>query len=417
MRRQSLSGSDYFHLLLDRKMLRNGLVGNISRIHLELSTDVDLELIGKKLAKNWTFQTVSNLKVKYNWPFLPVWKEEKGKRKNVEIRTNLSKSEFESSVLNRKVDNENGLVFIDLSELENGTKHVVISMHHVLFDHQGMDNFVQALADETLSFPLFPNVEKLNGFRVFRNFLFMTVYMLKRSSSKLGTLVEKNLKPKAAPRFRVIEFTESETEQIEKNAWKVGARIGQSAFYISATAKTVIQVLTKRNENPPYLWFSVLNNQRKKGTAGHLVSNQLSFLFFRLNAKTLNKTTDGVTSINQQLKAQIKNRITERYADLLSALRFMPMPVYEAMVNLTSNGKMSSFGFSNLGTDKINLTEFQGTGIVNMLHFPPVPSPPGFNVVVSKTNGKLKFIWAYFDEVLSWEEVAAMEQSFKALLL
>ena len=78
---------------------------------------------------------------------------------------------------------------------------------------------------------------------------------------------------------------------------------------------------------------------------------------------------------------------------------------------------MSSFGFSNLGTDKINLTEFQGTGIVNMLHFPPVPSPPGFNVVVSKTNGKLKFVWAYFDEVLSWEEVAAMEQSFKALLL
>ncbi|MCF8459129.1 MAG: hypothetical protein K9G46_00255 [Flavobacteriales bacterium] len=415
MKRQPLSGSDYFHLLLDRKMLRNGLVGNVSRIHLELESSADLNSIAEHLCQNRTFQSVSELKVVHRWPLLPVWKKEKRERKNVITQTGVAKDDFESSVLNRKVDNENGLVFIDLCELEDHTKHVVISMHHVLFDHQGMVNFLHALADDSKTFPLFPESEKPNFWRTLANFSYMTVYMLSRSSGKLGTLVDKNLKPKSAPRFKVIEFSEAETKQIEQNAWKAGSRIGQSALYISATAQIVKQTLQKRNENPPYLWFSVPNDQRKKGTAGHLVSNQLSFLFFRLKTEELNETETAVSSINQQLKAQIKNRITKRYTDLLNSLRLMPMPVYEAMVDLASNGKMSSFGFSDLGTDKIKLNDFLGAEVMNTFHYPPVPSPPGFNVVVSKNNGKLKFVWAYFDEVLSDDEIDRMEASFRML--
>jgi len=417
MQDQALSGSDYFHLLLDRKMLHNGLVGNISRIHLELEPNANLNSIQKQLSENKTLNTVSRLKVVNQWPLLPVWREEKEERKRVEFHSALSMSEFESSVLNRKVDNNNGLVFIDLCELVDGSKQVVISMHHVLFDHQGMVNFLHALADETVAFPLFPDREKPKSLKVFTNFWFMTFYMLKRSSSKLGTLIAKSVQPSGSPIFKVIEFDENETKQIEANAWQAGSRIGQSAFYISSTAQLVNQVLQSRRENSPYLWFSIPHNQRRKGPDGHLVSNELSFLFFRLNSNELNKTETAVAAINQQLKAQIKDRIAKRYSDLLKSLRFMPMPIYEAMVDLASKGKMSSFGFSDLGTDKIKLNEFVGVQIVNTNHYPPVPSPPGFNVVVSKNNGKLKFVWAYFPEVLSDEEIGQMEQWFKALLL
>jgi len=413
---RTLSGSDYFHLLLDRKMLRNGLAGNISRIHLELESSADLNSIQRQLSENETLQTVSELKVVHRWPFLPVWKKEKGKRSTIEVRTGLSKSVFNSTVLNRKVDNENGLVFIDLCELEDATKHLLISMHHVLFDHQGMVNFLHALADNSKAFPLFPKSEKPSFFRTLGNAAHMTIYMLSRSSGKLGTLVDKNLKPKSIPKFKVIEFSEEETKQVEKNAWSAGSRIGQSTFYIAATAQIVKQTLQNRNENPPYLWFSIPNDQRKKGTAGHLVSNQLSFLFFRLNSGELNAPETAVSSINQQLKAQIKDRITERYTDLLNSLRLMPMPIYEAMVDLASKGKMSSFGFSDLGTDKMKLNSFLGAEIRNTLHYPPVPSPPGFNVVVSKNNGKLKFVWAYFDEILSDDEVAQMERLFRNII-
>ncbi|MBP9152255.1 MAG: hypothetical protein KBF73_08240, partial [Flavobacteriales bacterium] len=55
--------------------------------------------------------------------------------------------------------------------------------------------------------------------------------------------------------------------------------------------------------------------------------------------------------------------------------------------------------------------------VVNTFHYPPVPSPPGFNVVVSKNNGKLKFVWAYFDEVLSESEIRNAERLFRDFLL
>lgn len=413
----TLSGSDYFHLLVDRKMLRNGLVGNISRIHLELAPKADLTAIAERLSRNKTIQQVAELKVKFRWPFAAKWEKEKGRKKNVEVHEALSGQAFEQTVVNRKVDNESGLVHIDLCELENGSKHMVVSMHHVLFDHQGMVNFIHALADESTQFPLFPKQEKRYFTRLLSNFHYMTVYMLSRSSGQLGTLVKPKLKPQSLPKYRTIEFTEAETKQVMLNAWESGSRIGQSAFYMAAVSQLVNQTMKKRRQNPPYLWFSVPNDQRRKGTAGHLVSNQLSFLFFRLYANELNRTENAISSINHQLKAQIKDRIAERYTDLMHAMRIIPMPVYETMVDLASKGKMSSFGFSDLGTDKIQLKEFLGTRILKLHHYPPVPSPPGFNVVVSKTDGKLKFVWAYFDEVLSSEEADAMETSFRDLLL
>jgi hypothetical protein len=54
----SLSGSDYFHLLIDRKMKRFGMAGNISRVHFELKKTSDLNVISDAIRKNETFQKV-----------------------------------------------------------------------------------------------------------------------------------------------------------------------------------------------------------------------------------------------------------------------------------------------------------------------------------------------------------------------
>lgn len=413
----SLSGSDYFHLLVDRKMLRNGLVGNISRIHLELDSDANLLSIAERLDQNQTLNTVGQLKVVHRWPLLPKWDEEKGKRKNVLIQFNISSSEFNATVLNRKVDNDKSLVFIDLCELEDGTKHMVISMHHVLFDHQGMVNFLHSLAEPHADFPLFPAKEPSAFWRKLSSAHYMTVYMLCRSSGQLGTLIGKHVKPKERPRFKLIRFNQEETASIEANAWKAGSRIGQSAFYLSATAKVVNETLCKRGDEPPYLWFSVPRNNRRKGTLGHLVSNQLSFLFFRLMKEELTEMNSSVSSINYQLKQQLKARIIERYSELQDALRRMPLFIYEGMVDLASKGKMSSFGYSDLGEQKTVVKDFLGAKVLRMHHYPPVPSPPGFNVIATKMNGELTFVWAYFDEALNQKEIEEMEISFRKTLL
>ncbi len=416
---QKLSGSDYFHLLLDRFMLQQGLVGNISRIHLHLEPEADLQKIHGDLENNKVLALVNELKVKLRWPRLPIWvkTERNSKHAPVAVHQKIDKNTFDQSILNRKVDNDNGLVYIDLCSLEDGSKHMVISMHHVLFDHKGMMNFVMALNEPDTKIQLFPKAEKIPFLKQFWNFVTCTIFVLRSGSSELGTLVKKDVKPGAAPKFKILRFTEEETKQIEVNAWNHGARLGRSSFYMAVVTRMIHQTLLNRGEKPPFMWFSIPQNQRRKGAVGHLISNQLSFLFLKLMTNELKDTKTTVSSINDQLKTQIAAKLPSRYRVLLDVFRWIPMPVFGAMVNLSTSGSVSSFSFSDLGENSMLQSNFRGYKVNEMFSYPPVPSPPGLNIVVMKEHGQLKLVWSYFDEVIDQTEVDAMEADLRTKLL
>ena len=140
-----LSGSDYFHLLIDRKIKRFGLAGNISRVHFQLDSSTNLESFVHSFKENSWLKNASQIQYKLSWPFLPKWIRVKSQGPRIILSKPITQSDFESQILNRMVDNEQRLVCVDLCAFEDDSKHVVISMHHALFDHQGMMNFIVAL--------------------------------------------------------------------------------------------------------------------------------------------------------------------------------------------------------------------------------------------------------------------------------
>jgi NRPS condensation-like uncharacterized protein len=411
-----LSGSDYFHLLIDRKIKRFGLAGNISRVYFQLDSSTNLEVLADLLGQNQWLQNAANIRFKLGWPFLAEWLKIENQEPQIIITKLLSQREFKSQILNRKVDNKKGLVCVDLYGLEDDSKHVVISMHHALFDHQGMMNFVHAL-NGNFDGDDFPFVNP-TSFRVsLFNFWSMTIYMLSRGSSKLGSLLTKNSSDHGVPKYDSLKLTNEESKTVESNAWSSGSRIGTSAYLIAGVARSVYAVLQNRGKNAPYLWFSTPRKQRKLGTKGHLFSNQLSFLFFKLNSAELNSNSACVESMNGQLREQIKKQITEKYSGLMDSLRIMPLFVYEQMVNLSNKGKLASFGFSDLGTDQLEMDTFCGQKVENVFRYPPVPTPPGFNVAVVRSNEQFEFIFGYVDEAISESEMEQFKVEFKNRLL
>lgn len=409
-----LSGSDYFHLLIDRKMLRAGLAGNISRIHFELDELADLSQISEQLRKNKHLIYANSLRYQLCWPLLPVWRQTDNPKECVSVSENITDLDFESTVTNRKVENDSGLVFVDLCQLDDDSKHVVISMHHSLFDYQGMMNFVRALNND-FDGPLFPTPTKISGFKLLQDFHYMTVYMLSCHAWKLGSLLPKKPLKKATVAYKELEYNAEEAKAIDTNAWHAGSRIGTSGYLIASTAISVHKTLLARGEKPPYLFFSIPHNQRKLGTVGHLYSNQLSFLFFRLSVNDLTSTENAVNSINFQLKQQIKNRIVERYANLLSSMRFVPMFLYEKMVNLASKGRLASFGFSDLGIEQLNFDQWLGAKVKTVKRYPPVPIPPGISVATTKLDDGRKIVIAYGKEILSESEVEKLAAEFSTI--
>lgn len=411
-----LSGSDYFHLLIDRKMKRFGMAGNISRIHFELDKSTDLNAIAESVKQNSTFLKICSVRYKTRWPLVPVWFQTERQTENVLVTTGISTNEFETTFLNRKVDNDIGLVWIDLCKLENGSKHAVIAMHHALFDHQGMVNFIYALNDD-FSGPFFRQTEPNSVWKMIVNAGQMNLELFKRSVWRLGSFFEGRKPQKLTPEYRTIQFTEDESKRISENAWKAGSKIGESTFHIGVVAQSVFSILKARNSNVPYLWFSIPHNQRKLGTKGHLLSNKLSFLFFRLNESELKSTKIAVSSILNQLKAQIKSHTTEKYVDLMKMMRFVPMPIYEKMVSVPSRGRLSSFGFSDLGNDQLTMNTFCGAQIKSVFRIPPIPSPPGFNVATVKTENGLQMMLAFAKELFTEQEIEMLVSGIRKSML
>ena len=412
----SLSGSDYFHLLIDRKMKRFGMAGNISRVHFELEKTSDLNAISDAIRKNETFQKVRFIRYQHSWPLFSIWTEKSTSHENVEVHHGISESQFKSSVLNRNVDNDFGLIWIDLCALEDGSKHAVVSMHHALFDHQGMMNFIQAL-NNNFSGPLFRESEPASVWRMIVNGAVMNYNLFRRSVWKFGSLFQDNHPSKISPQYESITFSETETESISKNAWQAGSRVGQSAFYASIVARALQQLFIDRGNDSPNLWFSLPHNQRRLGTTGHLVSNKLSFLFFKLTSTELESTNGTVQSVLRQVKEQIKFKSADKYLDMMKVMRIIPMPLYAGMVSVPSKGKLSSFGYSDLGEDKLTMSEFCGAKIESVFRYPPVPSPPGFNVATLKKEAELELIVGYGKELISEQELAKLVSRIRTGLL
>ena len=121
--------------------------------------------------------------------------------------------------------------------------------------------------------------------------------------------------------------------------------------------------------------------------------------------------------MNGQVREQIKKQITDKYSGLMDSLRIAPLFVYEKMVNLSTNGKLASFGFSDLGTDQLDMDTFCGQKVENIFCYPPVPTPPGFNVAVVRSNEQFEFVFGYVDEAISESEMEQFKFEFKNRLL
>lgn len=411
-----LSGSDYFHLLIDRKMKRLGMPGNISRMHFELDQAADLRSIAEDLRKNVMFQEVCAIRYRLRWPLFPVWEKRKGRAENIDLRVGLSAAEFDRSVLNRRVDNEVGLVWIDLCEFSDGSKHVVISMHHALFDHQGMVNFIHALNNDFVG-PFFPEKSSVSRWEIIADCFYMTVYMLGRHAWKLGSLLPRKPLIKVSVDFDELSFNRTEAEKIDRRAWQVGSRIGTSTYMMAAMAVSVHHTLLERGHSSPYLFFSVPHSMRRLGSRGHLCSNRLSFMFFRLEEDDLQSVEQAVASVNLQVRQQIKGRVAQRYANLLAGMRLVPLSLYERMVDVASNGRLSSFGYSDLGFDRLSLSDWMGCRITRVRNYPPVPVPPGVCIVVTRAGDGQKVSIGYGRELFSDGEAKVFSQRLSDVIL
>jgi hypothetical protein len=411
-----LTGADHFHLLIDRQMRQKGLPGNISRIHLHLAASADLVALREGLETDPTLKRVAHLRLHHHWPSLPKWTETNEPSHAVFHHGNLSQEMFRDKVLNSSLAATSVPVRIDLCMWNDGSKHLVLSMHHALFDHRGMTMFLHAIATGQFDGPFFIQMQKKSWKSDASDALQGMFTALGSAGWLLATLASAGLRPQRKAELHELSLSIAETTVVDANALELGAGPGRSAFYLGAALVALREILDVRGQRPPYFWFPVPHDMRRKGGAGHLVGNDLSFLFFKVRREDLVSVRQASAAVQSQLTQHVRKGALRHQAALQRVFRRIPFWLMNAMVGLTTGGRVSSLAFSDLGEEKNPIKSFLGEEVLRVDHIPPVPFPPGLSVVFKREAGKLRLILAHLPEVIPHEECQRMADRVVSLL-
>lgn len=409
-----LSGADYFNLLVERNLQKLGYRGNLVHMAIDLDGELSEERLKDRLRKREIFGWLNAITLKRGYPFqMPSW-ERGHERKPVDV-TVLDESEdvMPESLLDIDLQPEAGKLFhIGLVKLKNGNTRLVFSAHHAIIDNRGVQMLVRLLdvgegpEDMTEFFPekRVKNhfLKKLKQFNDSRHFLM-------NADKKVATLLTEKARPNLKTKYRIINFSEEDTQQIDENSLHYGARFGNGPFFMAAAARSVNGILIQRGTHGKTMWVPAPQNQRMRGKGGALLSNQISFMFYRIPHKDLDTLRQSVKSVHEQMVDQVRTRMPESYATMMNIFRRMPLRIYNLFMKWPTKGVVTSFSFSDIGPSLQHFDTFMGLKINDVFHYPPNPVPPGFTVVFMRYNNKLKVIVGSTEQSMTPKELEKFE--------
>ena len=284
----------------------------------------------------------------------------------------------------------------------------------MLFDHLN-----QLSENKPQDFDLFfPKPEKGPGIVAYiRNMYKVKRFIQNSAKPPVLSVADKKIKSKEGiTAVKLISFNEKETQQINDNALKTGSRFGPTLYLIACCAH-VINGLHKIKNKEGDLWIPVPYDGRLKGAIGPLISNCVSFLFYRISKNELNNVGQTVKHLSSQMMNQVKDEIPKKYTMFLNMMRHVPLWLYYFLVNYTGRGVFASFLYTSTGDNFTNLHSLFGEPIRGISMIPALTFPPGLTFVFLKHGDELSLNIAYSPDIIDPGTLGDIEQELKKTLL
>ena len=434
-----LTGGDYFIHALDRRMRRAGLAGNVCRIVIRLEGRLDAEPLRERVAASPIFNWLGRLRMIRLLPVLPplwraaarpveVFHEHHGNGASGDVPANLPPALLERPMR----AGGNPALALDLVSHRDGTAHLVFSWNHALLDVHGAEMLLRhlyvgegaagGLEDGDL---VNPGQTSFSPLRQWRNFP-------RRAMTARGSLALINktcgeplfsLLPSPRPvkecrnHFRVCSFSEEETTRIDAHGERLKARFRRSLFYLAASIGALHTVVAGGGGEPGAYLVPVPHDLRRRGASSPIFSNQLSFLFYRIEPHLAASLTDTLGELTQQLTDQVRNRTPESFLAAMEMFKVMPLDFYIHRLGRPTRGKFASFFFTDAGETCAGMYELLGARVTAVTHLAPASRPPGLTVVFSRFRRQLTAVLSWVDDCLTLAEVDDLERGLRSALL
>lgn len=420
-----LSGADCFHLMLEINSKKHISSNNVIRIIFHFDDEASVDPIINNIKLSPLITWLCNISLVDGFLFQkPYWKY-KNTGNKITIKNHFCDTDkfIPNEILNRKINIHSDCP-IEFDVIKYASKKValIISWHHIIMDGRGSGMLMQHLNNQTpvtnkLFSEFFPNNKtKTSLFQYIKNMYEVKAFIEKSSKAPIATVSKGNISSNVAFKTKTILFNKLETEKIDSNSKKNGARFGSNIFLMSCCAHIVHEINILR-QSPGTIWIPIPQDGRKRGGFGPIISNCISFLFYRLTVSDLTSVKQTVQSINHQLAEQIKLEMPRKYNMLLNMMRHIPLKLYHFLSTNASKGVVASFLYSSAGEDFRDLNSLTNKPANDVLILPPSTFPPGLTFSFLRFNGNLKMNIVYCEDTISTKELDLIELNIKKYIL
>ena len=421
-----LSGADCFHLVLDKHAKKHGAGGNVMRKVFYFNNSLSFEKISSILKSSPVIYWLCNIKLVQGSLFsLPYWKYTDQGNEIILLEHHAQiENEIPQSILSRDITIESTrFIEADLVHYPSGGCAFVLSWNHILLDAKGTTLLFEHLNQLSENKPqntgiFFPAKEKKTSIGTYISNMYKVKKFVQTSSkppvSSVATVANKTNDGRTLT--RIISFTEAETAKINELAFKSGSRFGPTLYFVACCSHT-IHLLNQQRNKAGDIWLPVPYDGRLRGATGPLISNCVSFLFYRIPKNELQNVPQTVKCLSTQMTAQIKDGIPQKYTMFLNMMRHIPLWLYYFLISRTGKGVFASFLYTSTGDNFNDLRSLFGEPIRNINMIPALTFPPGLTFVFLKHDEALNINIAYSPGIISDNELHLIEQKIKEILL
>jgi hypothetical protein len=414
-----LNGSDYLMLGFDYELRRRGFAGNSCQIVLELNSAISPDALKKRLADLVNRYPILNARP--GGIFLPEWKLP---RRPVppQIRVHRDSPNLRQQLANEPLAMKRGeLMRFDLIECDGGRMDVIFTWAHTLMDANSAEHFLAVVGRENVPLPASQPTSPARA---------------KKSLRERFKLAWKNIRQldefcKAAPRsvglrftdararqkFRVEKFSADETARIRANGARLCGALGCAQFHASVSMVELHRLHQRLGCASPSYVLPVPVGLRPKGTVEPLFSNQLTMLMAQFLPEQLSSTADAVAALKSQTASALRMGLLESGVVLAELFRFLPLPIYMAMLKQGLRGEICSLFYGDTAAVTPLLTTFLGATIEDFAHIGATTPSPGLGVIFYFFRGLMRVTVFHLEKYFSDEEAAEFTSSLRQRLL
>jgi hypothetical protein len=216
---------------------------------------------------------------------------------------------------------------------------------------------------------------------------------------------------------RVEHFSAEETARIRANGVRLSGMLGDAQYHAAVSVFELHRLHQRLGCTSASYVLPMPVGLRPKGSAEPLFSNQVAMLMVQFLPEHLDTVEHAVAALKTQTQEAMRNGLLESAVMLSELFRFLPLPLYMAIVKQGLRGEICSVFYGDTASVNPLLTNFLGVEVEDFAHIAAVTPSPGVGVIFYYFRGELRVTVLSLAPMLSEAEAAEFAAALRARLL